>query len=515
MRSLLTRRALLLGVALSALVASSAQLAPERLHVVLLHTNDVHGQAQPRLATWLDKEAPPKIGGLPRIAAYVRAVREECEREGAGALLVDGGDWFQGTPEGLVDHGSAYLAAVAEVGYDAMVVGNHELDHGIEQLAGMISERGIPATCANLRVRATGERVAWAEPWRVVETGGVRIGVVGLLTPTTPSITHRDAALLEFSDPVAALTEAREALAESTDWILPITHLGVVDDRRLAKAHPDLDVVVGGHSHTYLKRGVKQGETFIVQAGSKGSAVGRLDLWFDAESKELLEYEYELVDLLASHERGEGNDAVDEICAALVERSAIEMDRPVATLLQPLQRSHDRFHSGPAGNLITDIMRARHGADVAIQNRGGIRCDLTAGTVTRRNLFELLPFGNHLVLLDCPGSVLIETIRKGVEGTAHTGLEVSGLTVIFEEDAEGHGHLVGVEVAGVPVDPEASYRVATNNFLAGGGDGYPELGELERLLEEPAPLRELLEESFRAAKEVTPPTDNRYREGVR
>jgi 2',3'-cyclic-nucleotide 2'-phosphodiesterase (5'-nucleotidase family) len=187
------------------------------------------------------------------------------------------------------------------------------------------------------------------------------------------------------------------------------------------------------------------------------------------------------------------------------------MDRPVAQLLEPLQRSHDRFRSGPAGNLITDVMRSRSGADFALQNRGGIRCDLPVGTVTRRNLFELLPFGNHLVLLDCPGSVLIETVRKAVEGTAHTGLEVSGLTVVYEEDAEGHGHLVRLEVQGVPIDPEASYRVATNNFLAGGGDGYPELGELERIHEEPEPLRALLEENFRAAGEVTPPTDDRYR----
>jgi 2',3'-cyclic-nucleotide 2'-phosphodiesterase (5'-nucleotidase family) len=515
MRSLLSRRALLAGVALAALLGSSAQPVAERLHVVLLHTNDVHGQAQPRAATWLDKENPPPIGGLPRIAAYVKSVRAEHQGEGEGVLLVDGGDWFQGTPEGLVDHGSAYLAAVAEVGYDAMAVGNHELDHGLAQLGEMIAERGLPATCANLRVRATGERVSWAEPWRVVEAGGVRIGVVGLLTPTTPSITHRDAGLLEFRDPVEALTEARKALAEDADWVLPITHLGVVDDRRLAKAHPDLDVVVGGHSHTYLKHGVKQGETFIVQAGSKGSAVGRLDLWFDAGTKQLLEYEYELVDLLDAHEPGAGNDAVDSICAELVERSAIEMDRPVAQLLEPLQRSHDRFRSGPAGNLITDVMRGRHGADVALQNRGGIRCDLPAGTVSRRNLFELLPFGNHLVLLECPGSVLTETVRKAVEGTAHTGLEVSGMTIVYEQDAEGHGHLVQLEIDGVPIDPEASYRVATNSFLAGGGDGYPELGELTRLLEEPAPLRELLEESFRAAREVTPPTDDRYRERKR
>ncbi|MCB9916205.1 MAG: bifunctional metallophosphatase/5'-nucleotidase [Planctomycetes bacterium] len=510
MSSRLSRRARLLGLALLALGQLGARPLADRTHVVLLHTNDVHGQVVARPATWLDKDAPPLIGGLPRIAAYAQRVRAECAAEGVDVLMVDAGDWTQGTPEGLIEHGRAYLRILAQVGYDALAVGNHDLDWGVPELAATLEEVKLPAVCANVRVEPGGPRVEWCAPWRVVEVGGVRVAVVGLLTPITPTITHEDAKRLGFDEPADALSAAQAALAGKADWILPVTHLGVTDDRRLAKAHPELDVIVGGHSHTYLKRGVTQGDTFIVQSGSKGSAVGRLDLWFDAETKRLDTYEYELVDLLEDHAPGEGNDAVDAACAALVAQSATFMDERVGELVEPLARGYDRLRSAPAGNLITDVMRARIPADVAIQNRGGIRCDLPAGPVTRRGLFELAPFGNHLVLLEVSGALLVDIVRASVEGTAHTGLELSGAKVLFRLEEDGAARFVGLEIGGAPVDPERTYTLVTNSFLGGGGDGYEALGEAKHLREDPTMLRDVMEAYFAEHERVTPPTDDRY-----
>jgi len=511
---LLGRRAWLLAASalLLSLLGGSlpGQEGEETIHLVLLHTNDVHGQARPRPATWIDRDDPPAIGGLPRLAAYVQRVRDEVRETGSGLVVVDGGDWFQGTPEGLVDHGRAFAGALAGVGYDALAVGNHELDYGVEHLAGLIADLELPALCANLRLAPEGERVPWARPWKIVEAAGLRVGIVGLLTPVTPTITHRDASALHFEEPGAALAVVRKELGEQVDWILPITHLGVQGDRRLAKAHPDLDVIVGGHSHTYLKEGTRQGETWILQAGSKASAVGRLDLWFDAHTKELRERRYQMVDLLEEPAESDLNERVEEVCHALVARSEREMSEPVAELLEPLERSFQRTRSATAGNWITDTMRARLEADVAIQNRGGIRCDLQAGAITRRDLFELLPFGNHLVLLELSGEELFECVRASVEGTAHTGLEVSGMTIRYRVGAEGETTLVDLRVAGEPLERERAYTLATNDFLARGGDGYATLAEARVLREDPILLRELLEERCRKEERVTPPEEDRY-----
>ncbi len=395
--------------------------------------------------------------------------------------------------------------------YDAIAVGNHELDHGVEVLAEMIKGEDVPALAANVYQSEGGPRVEWCGPYKIATVGDLRVGIVGLLTPSTPSITHKDASKLYFQNPGEALGRARKELEGKVDWILPITHLGVTNDRRLAKAHPDLDLIIGGHSHTYLKQGVTQGETLIVQSGSKASAVGRVDLWFDAETHELLECSGQLIDLLGEAASEDRNASVEEVCSALVKRGEEEMNQVVGSLAEPLVRAFRKTHSSPGGNFIADQIRAAMGADVAFQNRGGIRCDLKQGPVTRRGLFELLPFGNYLKLLEMTGADLEACLRASVEGTAHTGLEVSGMTVLWSNADKGY-RLDGLVIAGEPLDPDRKYRVATNNFLAGGGDGYEILKSQSVLREDPRRIRDVLEEHFRSVGEVQLPAEDRYQE---
>lgn len=503
MTPLIPRRGFLLALPLLLCLSPPA----DRIHVVLLHTNDVHGQAQPRRATWIDRDDPPLVGGLPRVAAYVKQVRAEND----AVLVVDAGDWFQGTPEGSLDHGRVYMSAVAQVGYDALAVGNHDMDHGLDPLAAMIADFELPAVSASLYVEPGGKRVEWVEPYRIVEIAGLRIGLVGLLTPLTPSITHPDASTIHFEEPDVALKRALAELDGRVDWILPLSHLGIEADQRLAEAVPGIDLIVGGHSHTYLEHGLQQEDTLILHAGSKGSGVGRVDLWFDRESKELLEVKSKIVDLYDEPPPAHRNQRVTEICTELVERSEERMKQEVGSLATPLTRARSRFVSSPAGNLITDTMRERLGAQVAIQNRGGIRCDLEPGPVTRRGLFELLPFGNNPVLLEVSGEDLLTCLRAAVEGTAHSGLEVSGLAILYRELEGDRGELAGLEVEGKPVVPDGRYTLVTNNFLASGADGYDPLGQSKRLGENPILMRELLEERFRREGTVHPTGDNRYR----
>ncbi|MDG2142208.1 MAG: bifunctional UDP-sugar hydrolase/5'-nucleotidase [Planctomycetota bacterium] len=510
-RTLLTRLgplAVLLAV-VSGFIRPDAASA-ERFHVILLHTNDVHGQAQPRPATWIDRENPPPVGGLPRLAAYVNKARTEAKGSGSGFLLVDGGDWFQGTPEGNLGQGKPFVSALMELGYDGLAVGNHELDHGLKVIGSMIAECKVPALAANVLTKEGGEHVDWCEPYRIVTLGDLRVGIVGLLTPSTPSITHEDASSLFFEDPAVSLKRVQTELADRVDWVLPITHLGVTADRRLAKAVPELEVIVGGHSHTYLKDGVRQGETLIVQSGSKASAIGRIDLWFDPKDWTLVEVKNRMVDLVDDPARTDRNESVEARCEEMIAESEKVMNQVVGDLADPFERRFHRVHSCAGGNFLTDRMRAAAGADVAFQNRGGIRCDLPAGPITRRNLFELLPFGNRLVLMELSGSDLYECIRMSVEGTAHTGLEVSGVTVLWTEAGDGY-KLTGVEVGGTPIDLDAKYKVATNNFLVGGGDGYDVLKGKTVLRDDPTILRDILGAHFLATKSVQLPDEDRYR----
>ena len=507
-----TRRALLALLLLAALLPLRAALATpagdERVHVVVLHTNDVHGQVVPRLATWLrDVDPLPDSGGLTRVAAAVNRARREAEAAGATVFVVDAGDWFQGTPEGRLEHGRSFLAALTAVGYDAMAVGNHEFDHGVDVLSEHLAAVEPPALLANATL-PDGASLPGTAPYRVVERGGIKVALVGFCAEDTPSITHVSTRELAWRQPAEVLTRLRSEL--DVDWVLPITHCGVGADKALARAHPDLPLIVGGHSHSFLRRGVREGGTLIVQAGAKGSVVGRVDLWFDPATWKVVEVKATVIELYEEPADADRVPAVEQACAALRARADAEMAKPVGSITTDLPRSFDPFTSSPCGNLVTDAMRARTEAHVALQNRGGLRTNLGRGELTRRHLFQLLPFDNHLVTLTMTGTELERLMRTSVESRGGRGFEFSGLVVQLSRE-QGAPRLAGLVVGGEPLDPTREYRVTVNSFNADGGDGYDQLAEATRREVDPILLRDCLAE-YLAGREVTPPTERRYRE---
>ncbi|MBL8859032.1 MAG: bifunctional metallophosphatase/5'-nucleotidase [Planctomycetes bacterium] len=496
---------------LVAACASPVEAGDDRLHVIVLHTNDIHGQVLPRKATWLKQDPAPMVGGLPRVAAYVERVRHEAFVADDIVFVVDAGDWYQGTPEGLLDDGAGFVRALNYIGYDALCVGNHDFDHGIPNLKAILKETNLPAVAGNLEEKSTSKRVDWVAPWRVVERGGFTIGFVGLVTPVTPEITHPDSRTLNFVDPGLALTRAKEHLKGKVDWIVPLTHLGVEEDRALARAHPEIDLIVGGHSHTFLSSGVREGSTLIVQAGSKASSVGRVDLYFDKASKKLLESTAKLVDLDAEPPAEMAEKPLSIICSILVRRTEERMKEKIGDLVVSAERAKNPIASSPLGNLVADAVRDHARADVGLMNRGGIRADMQAGPVTRRDVFEVLPFENNIVVLKMTGAELTDMIKSSVEGKAHSGIEVSGIVIDVKVDEKGERTLTGLRTGSGAVDPEHVYRVAMNSFMADGGDAYiRKVQPGDKRTDDPALLRDVLEALFVNKKTVTAPTDNRY-----
>lgn len=476
------------------------------LHVIVLHTNDVHGQVLPRPATWIRKEDPPLAGGLPRVAEYVARVRLEADDD-TFVLLVDGGDWSQGTPEGSLEQGRAFVRALRRLDYDGMALGNHEFDHGVTPLIGLLEELQPPAVCANLVDRETGEPVAWIPPVRLVEVADLTVALVGLLTPETEVITHVDARTrVGFADPARALGRVRDSWdGPEVDWWLPLTHIGLEADMELAAAHPDLHLIVGGHSHRFLPRGVRSDGTLIVQAGSKASVVGRVDLWFAPETRELTRSEARLVELL--EEPSPRGTELELACAELVTRSAARMDEVVGELAAGLTGTRDRYRSSTSGNLISAVTRQALDADVGIMNRGGIRKTLLPGPVTRRDLFELCPFDNYTVRFEMSREALFEMLKRAVEDRDHSGVEVDGIELVIDD-----GELVDVLRDGLPLASGETLGVAMNSFMASGGDGYlePRLADALPRSEDPRYLRELLEDYFLAVHTHEPDGTNRY-----
>jgi len=500
----------------------------DAVHLVVLHTNDVHGQALARRATWIqDREV--WVGGLGRVAAYVAAVRAEHRGERKGVLVLDGGDWFQGTPEGQVDGGLPFLELMLEVGYDALVAGNHEWDLGAANLKRLVAAAGGRALCANVRERVPagagtespgpralefgqralelGPRALELAPFRVVRRAGLDIAIVGLVARETPFITHRDARDFDFIEPVEEFGRVLGELPEGVDLVIPLSHCGVDADRALASAFPDLALIVGGHSHTFLREPVRVGATRLVQAGAKATVVGRVDLWIDPRTKRVVEVAARLVDL---EEEPAGQARVPRVergIAALVERAADALDEVVATLVEAPHPGGPLRSSG-LGNWIADTLRSTLNADVGIHNKGGIRAGLAPGPITRRAVFEVVPFENTAVAFDLSGAEILALVRRSFEGQGRRGFEFSGMTVHLESGRAGT-KVSGVRFGVNELDPDRTYRVATNSFLATGGD---RLFEMERplVLEDSGMvIRDMLAQDLAARSRFTPSNEDR------
>src|SRR5262249_42052267 len=145
--------------------------------------------------------------------------------------------------------------------------------------------------------RSTARPPSWIEPWKIVDRGGLRVALVGLLTPDTPEITHPDAARFEFEAPSECLARAERELAGRCDVVIPVGHLGVDESAELARARPELALIVSGHSHTRLERGRREGGALIVQAGAHAAALGRVELVYDLRERRVTSVEARLIDL--------------------------------------------------------------------------------------------------------------------------------------------------------------------------------------------------------------------------
>jgi len=485
---------MILSLSLLLLVAALPGRAAD-IRITILHTNDIHGWIMPRPATSYAPDPRRLVGGAAALAAYVRQVP-------GPKLLLDAGDWFLGTPEGGLRQGRAMAEVFNAVGYDALAVGNHDFDNGEANLEAMIRDLSAPVLCANI-YRADGQHAPECKPWIIKEVAGVKIGIFGLLLSRMKG--------RAFAENIAGLAfrrgvdEARDAVAalreQGATVIIALSHQGLESpqepdlegDRALAAQVGGIDLIVGGHSHRVLPNGLRGSarEPLIVQAGWALTRVGQVELVIDARTKKLRRASARLVDLWLD-QVGE-DPAVAGIVAKLSREAGARYDVIVATAAAALWRSADAESS--LGDWMTDCERDWAGADLAVQNGGAPRADLPAGPVSRRALFEVMPFDDRLVKLVMRGQDVKAWLELGVGATRPA--QISGASVSYHRQAAAGRRLESVRIAGRELVESSTYTVVTLDFVAQGGDGYGAFAAAQSQDFAPALLRDVLERCAR------------------
>lgn len=251
--------------------------------LVILHTNDTHSQIMPQTT------GPGKgLGGYERRENYINSVRKAHKN----VLLLDAGDFSQGTPYFTIFKGDAEIELMNALGYDAACIGNHELDNGTAELARRIKNAKFPVVCANFEFADTNPLKKVVKPYTVIEKGGMKVGVIGILVQLEGLVSPRNAEGMKHLHPYAVMNKLALELKnrEKCDLVILLTHVGYdrgkeqnPSDDMLAANSENIDIIIGGHSHTHIKKPAfiknKLGkEVMVVTAGEKGEDVGRIDV---------------------------------------------------------------------------------------------------------------------------------------------------------------------------------------------------------------------------------------------
>ncbi len=435
-----------------------SQPAPDTLTpITILHVNDLHGALLAR------SESGGMRGG---VANLVGLIDRRLAAAPGPVLLLDAGDAFQGTYVSNMNHGEAMVEIMNLAGVDALALGNHEFDWGLDVLRARIRQARFPFLAANLETEsgATPEGVL---PYTVLDADGIKVGVLGLTYHDLATIVLRSAIEgLRSLPPVETVKRYMPELRRACDLIVVLSHLGLERDRELARAVPEIPVIVGGHSHQALPRGERIGDTLIVQAGANGYYLGELVLRFDRRHNRIADIDStgEVLKVTADGApNAQVSDIVDKWQAAANQAGS----RVIGETAVALRAA--RGEETALGNLITDAMRAAdlgdgRRSDIALHNDGGIRADLDAGPITYAELYAVLPFDDTLVNLDLTGAQVKDMLEQGINDRA-SEIQVSGLSLTYTMTRAPGQQVTQVLVNGKLLDPQRIYRLATINYL--------------------------------------------------
>lgn len=478
--------ALLLSLAVPVCAAETTTSTTKDLtgHIVILHTNDVHGG----------------IAGYAKLAA----VKESYTASGAYTLLVDAGDYIQGDPTVSASQGKTAIELMNSTGYDAATVGNHEFDYGYANLKTISAQANFPILAANVQYNGA---TAFDSHTIFTAANGKKIGVFGLETPETATKAHpakiQGVTFVGGQDMMKlAQTEVDTLKAAGCDYVICLGHLGIDAESTgnrsidVLNAVTGIDVFIDGHSHSTLDQikaatnGTgKVGKAYLTSTGTKLANVGVVDIAPDGT-------------ITTSNVPLDTLTAENADTAAVIRRIQQQIDADYGAVFAQSEvqlngeKAQVRTGETNLGDLITDAMLWQAGTlgekvDAAISNGGGIRASLSVGGLTKKDINTVLPFGNTLYLVKLTGAQLLEALEastcslpesigafpqvSGIEYTVNTGAKFSS-TENYPGSTYGKPNAVNrvtiQSVGGAAFDPAETYTIVTNDFLGAGGDTY-------------------------------------------
>jgi len=459
----------------------------------------MHAAFIPHEATWRRESPKPLVGGFKELEFTVDSVRKAT----SNVLLFDAGDVMTGNP--ITDRlykgaeGGALFEMMNMIGYDAWTIGNHDFDISQENLVALTKIAQFPTLSANI-VNTQGAFPVNNREYIVLNRFGLRIGVFGLMSQELYSLVNQNNLVgIKVLSPIETARRLIATLDPMTDLIIAVTHQGVEEDSVLAANVQGLDVIIGGHSHTRLTKPKVVNNVIIVQAGSQCENVGALEVTVDNDR--VVRFSGTLIQLWARNDRPRTRLSVfvDSMQAA-IEKDYSEVLAELAT-----DWTRERGESS-IGRFIADAQREAAHAHVAFMNASGIRANVAAGPLTKRELFEVLPFRNILTTFQLSGrelrSVVLHTLAND------EAVIFSGLYAAVKRMPDNTWKVVTLNVGGKPLEDDRMYSCAASDFMVGQAKKYFGL-EIQQPVYLKQTVFEAIERAVRNAKVIAERTDRR------
>ena len=459
--------------------AAQSELAPETRvttaapvkRVRILGQNDFHGRLQPEVYSW---SGGKPIGGAAALFSYYKHERAAFD---GPTITLDGGDVMQGTPISNLTEGRSTVDFFNRTAVDVAAIGNHDFDWTVNVLRARMGEARFAWLGANIYNAGSNTRPSWARGTTMIERNGVKVGVIGLATEETPTVTKADNVRgLEFRNGAAEINRLVPILRrQGADFVIVTAHSGVVCDRpantncrdemvewaRQVTEKPDL--IVAGHTHQQIN--IVENGIRIVEGWDYSKLYSVIDLEKDAGGRVKVWVRGQPV---TWHDRVKPDSAIAAMVRRYEQQIGPKISHVVATLAQPLRKSGGEY---ALGHLIADAQRAAGGSQIAVMNNGGIRTDLEAGPVTWGELYQLQPFANRIIRLRLSGEIVKE-FMEFIVADRQPRMHVSGITVWYDTTAAPGSRVQRMQLSdGETVRPTGTYEVGVNDFMAGGGDG--------------------------------------------
>lgn len=467
----------ILGIILAFQACSKIEVAKEKtkdFELVVVHLNDVHGRAE---------EGKYDGVGYAKVATIIENLKKDPANK--NIMFLDAGDTMHGTTFATLERGASIAKVLDKMNLEAMAVGNHDFNYGKNRTLELNKMSKFEMLSANT-INADGSN--FITPYIIREIDGVKVGIFGLTTPETHYKTNpKNVEGLTFESPVPiAKKMVKELKEQGAEFIIALTHLGIDESTKpefrstaLAEAIPEINLIVDGHSHTALKEKMVVNGVTLIQTGEYSKNLGIAKIDFDELSK--------------------GTDAIDYRLMSKKEilDNGIEPNKEIANFISDIKKEQNKITEVKIGktevklvgerefvragetnlsNLIADAMMWKSGADISITNGGGIRASINQGDITVGDVISVLPFGNYVITKELTGKDIKDALEHGfrdLPNVAGSLAQIGGMTVNVDITQPAGNRVSNIKLKnGKKFNLNSKYLVATNDFMAIGGDDY-------------------------------------------